>query len=112
MEVPLRTVRDFEAIEEEAEGSDLIEEDLGGDSERGIGDVIVEDEWIESVVRRRGAWAYGLGAVGRKLRADGDIVRIVVIDAAADDKIAREEMNAAVVIVVLSDGWNSDEGGN
>jgi hypothetical protein len=112
MAVPLRTVRDFEAIEEEAEGSDLIEEDLRGDSERGIGDDIVEDERIEAVVGRSGAWTCGLGAVGRKLRTDGDIVRIVVIDAAADDQIAGKEINAAVVIVVLSDGWNGDESGN
>ena len=91
-----RAVWDFEAVEEEAEGSDLVEEDFGGDAECGVRDDVVEDERIGAIGGGGGAGADGLGTVGRKLRSDGDVVRVVVVDAAGDDEIAGQEVGEGV----------------
>lgn len=109
MKVALGTVGDFKGVEEEAEGRDLVEEDFRGNTERWIGDVIVEDEGISAVVGGGCAGSCGLGAVGRKLGADGDVVCIVIVDASTDDEIARKKVDGCFV-VVFGEGWNAGEG--
>jgi hypothetical protein len=116
MDVVLQAVRDFEAVEKEAEGCDLIEEDLGGNAEAAVDGVVVEDEGIGAVVDCGGAGGAAEGgcisAVWCQQSAYLDVVGIVVIDAAADDEIAGKEVDAAVVIVILRDSWNGGEGGD
>src|SRR5262249_878011 len=66
----------------------------GGDPEGGIVDVVVEHGRIGAVEgRARGGRtaAGGRRAVGRQNRADLQVARLVVVDAAADDQVAREE---------------------
>ncbi len=112
-------VGNFEAVKEDAEGSDLIEEDFRGDAEGGVGNDVVEDERVFAVEGRRGAWADRFGAIGRECSAYGDVVRVVVVDAARDDEIAREEVDggyfdAAFVVVfvmVFRMDWNTGERG-
>ena len=48
----------------------------------------------------------GVGAVGREDGADRHVVGVVVVDAAADDEIAGEEMDVGVG-VVLCGGWDA-----
>jgi len=104
MDVSLQTVRNFEAVEEEAEGRDLIEEDLRGNAKATVDGVVVEDEGVGAVIDRRGAGTDGFGAVGRKLRAYGDVVRIVVVDAAGDDEIAGEEVDMGSAVGIFGVG--------
>ena len=101
MDVALGAVGDFEAVEEEAEGRDLVEEDLGGDTEGWVRDDVIEDEGVGSVVSSGSAGPNCLGTVGRKLRADGDVAGVVVVDAARDDEIAREEVDGSFVAISI-----------
>ena len=89
--VPLGAVGHFDGVEDQAEGRDLVQEDLRGDSEGRVRDDVVEDEGIDAIVGGRGRRANGPGAVRGKGSADGDITGVVVVDAAADNEISGEE---------------------
>jgi len=110
VEVFQGAVGNFEAVEEEAGGCDLVEEDLGGDSEAAVDGVVVEDEGIGSVADGGDARADGVGAASGEGGANFYVVGVVVIDAAADNESAGKEM-AVITVMVLCDGGSGGEGG-
>ena len=82
----IKAVRDFDAVNRETKGRELVEEDARGDAEAGIGDDVIKDKRVGPVV---GGLRAAVGdAIGRKSFADGDVAGEVVVDAAADDEIA------------------------
>ncbi len=89
----LNAVRDFDAVNRETKGRELVEENARGDAEAGIGDDVIKDKWVGPVVC--GLRAAVGDAIGRKSFADGDVAGQVVVDAAADDEIAGKKLRLA-----------------
>lgn len=113
--MPLGAIGNFQTVEKEAAGRDLVQIDFRGDAEAAIGQYVVEYVGVEAVVGRSNTGASGVGAVWREKSAHFDVVGVVVVDAAGDDEIAGEEdgnaWKGSEVVVLRADGNAGGEGG-
>lgn len=96
----VKAVGDFDAVNSETKGSELVEEDARGDAEAGIGDDVIKYKRVGPVV---GGLRAAVGdAIGRKSFADGDVTGEVVVNTAADDEIPGKKLWLAEEEGILS----------
>jgi len=104
-ELAVRAVGDLERVDQIAGRLELIQHDLRGDTETGVGGLIVKDGRIGAICGR--GHAIRRHAVGRQQRhASDDIRRVVVIHRAADQQISRLEFDAVVVGKRARGAWD------
>ncbi len=87
----------FKRADGEAPRRDLVEEDARSDAEAAIDGSVVEN--IGESAIGDGAHAVARGAVRRELLADGDVRGEVIVDGAADHKIAGIELGEVALVV-------------
>src|SRR5262249_55094019 len=86
----VRAIGHFERIDQLASRPELIQHDLRGDAETGIGNHVIEHTRIGAVAGRGDA--IGSNAVRRQRLPDGDVRGLIVIHRAADQQISRLEL--------------------
>ena len=91
----VRAVGHFERVDQLAGGPQLIQHDLRGDAEAGIGNHIIPHGRIRAIIG--GGDAIRSDAVRRQGFVDRDSRRLVVIDRTADQQISRLELNAVII---------------